>query len=146
MLFRSAAAAVACIVLCGVVPAPAQAAPPSELGETKGKLLWVDFWASWCAPCRVEQPALKDLAKRPGITLYGVAYKDTPEKARAFLDELGNPFARIVADVPGRAAIDWGVTGVPETFVIDGLGVIRQHYSGALSDDDLRNIASLARF
>ena len=74
------------------------------------------------------------MAARKGITLYGVDYKDTPEAARAFLSELGNPFGKINEDRQGRVAIDWGVTGVPETFVIDSKGIIRVHYAGPLND------------
>ena len=74
------------------------------------------------------------MAARGDITLYGIDYKDDPVKARAFLTELGNPFGRINEDRDGRAAIDFGVTGVPETFVIDGNGVIKAHYAGPLSN------------
>jgi len=101
----------------------------------KGKPTIVNFFASWCTPCRVEHPALQALAAKEGITLYGVDYKDTPKAARDFLSELGNPFGKINEDRSGRVAIDWGVTGVPETFVIDGNGVIRVHYAGPLSDE-----------
>jgi len=82
------------------------------------------------------------LSKREGVTLYGVDYKEslygkTEKDARAFLDELGNPFSRIDKDNEGRVAIDWGVTGVPETFVVDAKGVIRVHYAGPLTEDIL---------
>ena len=78
--------------------------------------------------------ALQQLAARRGITLYGIDYKDKPENARAFLSELGNPFGKIDQDQEGRVSIDWGVTGVPETFVIDGKGIIKVHYAGPLDD------------
>lgn len=122
-------------------PAPNFVLPPLD-GESpgftradlaNGHPTVINFWASWCAPCRVEHPQLRALGDR-GVTLYGVAYKDTAEKARGFLNEMTNPFARIVADANGRAAIDWGVSGVPETFVIDGQGIVRLHYSGALTE------------
>jgi cytochrome c biogenesis protein CcmG/thiol:disulfide interchange protein DsbE len=100
----------------------------------------INFWASWCAPCRVEAPVLKDLAERRGVTVYGVVYKDTPDKARAFLTELGNPFAKIVDDREGRVGIDWGVTAVPETFVIDAGGTVRVRFAGALTDEVVRDI------
>jgi cytochrome c biogenesis protein CcmG/thiol:disulfide interchange protein DsbE len=74
------------------------------------------------------------LAARGDITLYGIDYKDNPEKARAFLNELGNPFGRINEDRDGRAAIDFGVTGVPETFVVDGNGMIKAHFSGPINE------------
>jgi cytochrome c biogenesis protein CcmG/thiol:disulfide interchange protein DsbE len=105
----------------------------------------VNFWASWCAPCRVEQPVLEALAAQKGVALYGVVYKDEADKSRGFLDELGNPFSRLIADANGRSAIDWGVTGVPETFVIDGQGIIRQHYSGALTEEDLQRILAASK-
>jgi len=110
-----------------------------------GRPTIVNFWASWCTPCRLEHPALMALAARKGITLYGVDYEDrpprgSPESARAFLDELGNPFGKIDRDSDGRAGIDWGITGVPETFVIDGKGVIRVHYAGPLTDEVLNRL------
>ena len=92
----------------------------------------VNFWASWCAPCRVEHPNLELLAKE-GVTIYGVNYKDTPDKARAFLEELGDPYAGIGADDSGRMALDWGLYGVPETFVIDGDGVVRLRFAGPIT-------------
>ena len=109
-----------------------------ELGQ--GKPIIVNFWASWCVPCRLEHPTLEALAKRQGITLYGVDYKDDPAKARAFLSELGNPFGKINQDKDGRVAIDWGVTGVPETFVIDSKGIVRVHYAGPLNDEALERL------
>ena len=110
----------------------------SDLGQ--GKPIVINFWASWCAPCRIEHPTLEALSKRPGITVYGVDYKEslygkTAKDARDFLTELGNPFSKINQDQPGRVAIDWGVTGVPETFVVDGNGVIRVHYAGPMTDE-----------
>ena len=110
----------------------------AELGQ--GRPVIINFWASWCAPCRIEHSTLESLAAREGITLYGVAYKDDPQKSRAFLSELGNPFGKINQDRDGRVAIDWGVTGVPETFVIDGKGVIRVHYAGPLNEDLLQRL------
>lgn len=104
----------------------------AELGQ--GRPIIVNFWASWCVPCRLEHSALQALAARKGITLYGVDYKDKPEDGRAFLSELGNPFGKINEDREGRVSIDWGVTGVPETFVIDSKGIIRVHYAGPLND------------
>jgi cytochrome c biogenesis protein CcmG/thiol:disulfide interchange protein DsbE len=104
----------------------------AELGQ--GRPIIVNFWASWCVPCRLEHSTLEALAARKGIALYGVDYKDKPENARAFLSELGNPFGKINQDQEGRVSIDWGVTGVPETFVIDSKGIIRVHYAGPLND------------
>ena len=80
---------------------------------------------------------LTTLSRRKDVQLFGLVYKDRPEKARAFLDSVGNPFSRIVIDGSGRAAIDWGVYDVPETFVIDGRGVIRLRFSGPITPEVL---------
>lgn len=97
-----------------------------------GKPALINFFASWCVPCRAEHPLLMQLGKMPGVTLYGIAYKDKPEAAKAFLAELGDPFARVAQDADGRTAIDFGVYGVPETYVIDGQGRIRFRQVGPL--------------
>jgi cytochrome c biogenesis protein CcmG, thiol:disulfide interchange protein DsbE len=109
---------------------------PADL--TAGHVSVVNVFASWCAPCRVEAPQLVELAKVPGVALYGLAQKDKPAATRAFLDEVGNPFSRIARDDDGRASIEWGVYGVPETYVVDGKGIIRLKYVGPLSDDVLK--------
>ncbi len=100
----------------------------------------VNFWASWCGPCRIEHPNLTALAAE-GIAIYGVNYKDDPAKAEAFLAEMGNPYKALVA-IDGRGALEWGVTGVPETFVIAGDGTVITRFSGPLTD---RSIASEIR-
>ena len=92
----------------------------------------VNFWASWCAPCRVEHPTLEQLAAE-GVTIYGVNYKDEPQNAEAFLAELGDPYAAIGADSSGRMALDWGLYGVPETYVVDGDGVVRLRFAGPVT-------------
>lgn len=96
-----------------------------------GEVVLVNFWASWCGPCRAEHPYLEQLAEQ-GIKIYGVNYKDQPDKAIGFLEELGNPFAAVGAD-SGRVGLDWGLYGVPETFVIDGDGVVRLRFAGPIS-------------
>jgi cytochrome c biogenesis protein CcmG/thiol:disulfide interchange protein DsbE len=106
--------------------------PPLEDGAAKltsedfkaGPVV-LNFFASWCVPCRVEHPLLARLAKENGVTLHGIAYKDEPEAARAFLRELGNPFAKVGVDRSGRTGIDFGLTGVPETYIIDTQGHVR---------------------
>ena len=97
----------------------------------------VNFFASWCAPCREEQPALMALARQPGVTLDGIAYKDKPADARRFLDNLGDPYRQIGIDQDGTTAINFGVYGVPETYVIDGTGHIRYRHVGPLSEQDV---------
>ena len=90
----------------------------------------VNFWASWCAPCRAEHPALIDLAGE--VPVYGVNRDVTPEDAIGFLDELGNPFSAVAFDPGGRKSLDWGVYGLPETFVIDGDGKVLFRFAGPI--------------
>ena len=96
-----------------------------------GEVAMVNFFASWCVPCRAEHAYLSALAEETAVPLYGINHRDKPEDAAAWLAELGNPYQRIGAD-PGRAAVEWGVTGVPETFIVDGAGRIRWHHRGPL--------------
>ncbi len=97
----------------------------------------INIWASWCGPCREEHPILMLLSKRTDIRLVGINNKDLPENAKRFLGALGNPFSAVGSDPDGRVTIDWGGYGVPETFIVDGNGVIRHKHVGALSADDL---------
>ncbi|MCK0069994.1 DsbE family thiol:disulfide interchange protein [Kordiimonas laminariae] len=103
-----------------------------------GKPVIVNFFASWCLPCRAEHENLVTLASGYTVDVIGIAYKDDPEASRDFLDELGNPYAAAGVDRDGRLAIDWGVSGVPETFLIDGEGVIRYRHWGPIVGDSLR--------
>jgi cytochrome c biogenesis protein CcmG/thiol:disulfide interchange protein DsbE len=98
-----------------------------------GEVTVVNFWASWCPPCRAEHPVLSELAAS-GVTVYGVNYKDRPEDAAAFLAELGNPYAGLVADSAGRNGLAWGVIAMPETFVIDGQGRVVLHFRGPVTE------------
>jgi cytochrome c biogenesis protein CcmG, thiol:disulfide interchange protein DsbE len=100
---------------------------------TKGKVSVVNFWASWCGPCVEEHPLLVKLSGNPDIHLYGINYKDAAVNARRFLGRYGNPFSTVGVDANGRAAIDWGVYGMPETFVVDGQGVITYKHVGPLT-------------
>ena len=108
----------------------------SDADLRDGEVKLVNFWASWCAPCRAEHPNLERL-KDEGITIYGVNYKDKPAAAMRFLNELGNPFAAIGADDSGRMGIDWGLYGVPETFVIDGEGKVVLRFAGPITERTL---------
>jgi cytochrome c biogenesis protein CcmG, thiol:disulfide interchange protein DsbE len=102
-----------------------------------GHVSVVNFWASWCVPCVQEHPLLVALKERTGVRLYGVNYKDQPAAARRFLGRYGNPFAAVGVDADGRAAIEWGVYGMPETFVIDGKGRIAYKHVGPISAEAL---------
>jgi cytochrome c biogenesis protein CcmG/thiol:disulfide interchange protein DsbE len=125
-------------------PAPEFELPPLYAGEpglstadmkAPGVKL-VNVWASWCVPCRAEHAKITELAAM-GLTVHGLNYKDTEEGAKKFLAELGNPFARIGADRSGRVGIEWGVYGVPETFVIDGEGRIVYKHIGPIQGSDI---------
>jgi cytochrome c biogenesis protein CcmG, thiol:disulfide interchange protein DsbE len=104
----------------------------------KGTVTLVNVWASWCVPCREEHPLLMELASREDVRVVGINYKDDPENARRFLVTLGIPFAAVGADPAGRAAVDWGVYGVPESFLVDGKGTIRLKWIGPLSREALK--------
>ena len=96
----------------------------------------VNIWASWCVPCRAEHPKLVELAEM-GLPVHGINYKDTDANALKFLAELGDPFTLIGADRRGRVGIEWGVYGVPETFVIDGEGRIVYKHIGPIQGSDI---------
>ncbi|MCC0079936.1 MAG: DsbE family thiol:disulfide interchange protein [Rhodobacter sp.] len=103
-----------------------------------GQVTLVNFWASWCPPCRAEHPLVTDLAES-GVTILGVNYRDTPERADDYLAELGNPYAAIGADPRARMGLDWGVVGLPETFVVDGDGNIVMRFAGPLTEAVIAN-------
>lgn len=104
--------------------------------DLKGRVTVVNVWASWCAPCRQEHPLLVDLAKDPSIRVVGINQKDNPDNARRFLGTLGNPYAAVGTDPNGRASIDWGVYGVPETFIVGPDGTIRHKHIGPLTPEN----------
>ena len=125
-------------------PAPAFALPPVQgrmLGlssaELKGEVSLVNVFASWCTACRYEHPLFMRLKEEGVVPIHGLNYKDRPEDAAKWLDTLGDPYTRTGADRDGRVAIDWGVYGVPETFVISKDGVIVHKHIGPVSADDL---------
>ncbi|GAB5376043.1 MAG: DsbE family thiol:disulfide interchange protein [Acuticoccus sp.] len=138
-------------------PAPATTLPPLGAGQPglspalfEGNVTLLNVFASWCAPCRVEHPLLMDLAAMPGVQLVGLNYKDRVPAANAFLAELGNPYRAIGSDPDGRVAIEWGVYGVPETFIVGPDGTIHAKHVGPLTPealagsfgDTLRTLAS----
>ncbi|MFM7531568.1 MAG: DsbE family thiol:disulfide interchange protein [Rubrivivax sp.] len=103
-----------------------------------GKVWVLNVWASWCAPCQQEHPLVIDLAKRTRVPIYGLNYKDQPGNARVWLQRLGNPYVATLIDFDGRVGIDWGVYGVPETFVIDAKGQVRYKHIGPLTEQAVR--------
>ncbi|EEX10399.1 periplasmic protein thiol:disulfide oxidoreductase, DsbE subfamily [Ruegeria lacuscaerulensis ITI-1157] len=127
-----------------------QPAPPVVLAEFPGKqgfddatlrdgqVKLVNYWASWCAPCRAEHPNLEKLAQE-GIPVYGINYKDKLANADAFLSDLGDPYTAIGRDENGRMGLDWGVYGVPETYVIDGDGTIILRFAGPITQRVIEN-------
>ncbi len=134
-------------------PAPLTDLPPVEglvrdgrpipglaAADFKGTVTVLNVWASWCIPCREEAPALVELAKDKRIRLVGLNYKDQPDNARRFLGRFGNPYVAAGADVSGRAGIEWGVYGVPETFVVDRSGTISYKLVGPLTPENLETV------
>lgn len=105
----------------------------------KGRAVVVNFWASWCIPCVEEHPQLVALAKRTGVPIYGVNHKDTPANAHRFIARYGNPFTAVGTDANGRAAIEWGVYGMPETFILDGNGAIAYKHVGPITPESLES-------
>jgi cytochrome c biogenesis protein CcmG/thiol:disulfide interchange protein DsbE len=128
-------------------PVPAQSLPPLVSGKPgidpaslTGEVRLVNFFASWCGPCRVEHPLLMEIGASGTVPLLGVNYKDAPAAAVNWLAQLGDPFERIGRDGDGRVAIDWGVYGVPETYVVDKAGRIQYRHVGPLSREAYRDI------
>ncbi|WP_425053816.1 DsbE family thiol:disulfide interchange protein [Psychromarinibacter sp. S121] len=123
-------------------PAPAFDLPTVEgvgvPGLSRGDLtgnadpVVVNVFASWCVPCRAEHTVLTRMVERDGVRLFGINYKDKPEAARSWLEELGNPYERIGSDLDGRAGIEWGISGVPETFIVAGDGTVLYRYVGPI--------------
>ncbi len=105
--------------------------------DYRGKPWVLNVWASWCVACRQEHEVLKKLARHDNVTLVGLNYKDQIPDARQWLTRLGDPYTLSVVDSDGQVGIDWGVYGVPETFVIDAAGVIRYKHIGPLTDADV---------
>lgn len=126
-------------------PAPKLDLPPLREGEAAltdallrtGKPVLVNFFASWCTPCLAEHPLFTRLAEREGAAIIGIAWKNKPGEARAWLKRLGDPFKYAGLDLEGRTGLDWGLSGVPETYLIDGQGVVRHHYRGPITERDL---------
>ena len=103
-----------------------------KLQAHAGNVIYIDFWSSWCVPCRQEHPILMELAKNDNINVIGINYKDTKKNAKSFLEELGNPYNKIIFDNKGTVSIEWGAYGVPESFLINKNKVIKK-YIGPLN-------------
>jgi len=113
---------------------PAKQLSPADL---RGKVWLFNVWASWCTSCREEHPVLLELSRQGGVPIYGMDYKDQPGDAQAVLDRHGNPYVETVVDRDGRVGIDYGVYGVPETYLIDKNGIIRLKHTGPVTPDVL---------
>lgn len=116
---------------------PTVADPSRSIGtdQLRNRVTLLNVWASWCVSCRAEHPLLVDLARRGGVAIYGLNYKDTRADAQRWLATLGNPYTASAFDEDGRVGIEWGVYGVPETFVIDSQGIIRHKHTGPITAD-----------
>lgn len=117
--------------------APTEKLSPADL---KGKVWLFNVWASWCASCREEHEILNQFAEQQAVTIVGLNYKDEPNAAKNWLSSLGNPYDITIMDQDGRIGIDWGVYGVPETFVIDKEGVVRYKHTGQISSSDIQTV------
>lgn len=127
--------------LPGIALAPIKGGSPQTVAQTvKGPAL-VNFFFSTCVPCTIEAPQLMKL-KQNGIQLVGVAYKDEPGNTLAFLDRLGNPFSDVLVDRQGDAGIEFGITGAPETFIVDAKGQIVAKHVGVISDADVADLTA----
>ena len=111
---------------------------PTDKDLLSPQIKFVNFWASWCAPCRVEHPILEKIAKL-NHTVIGINYKDEPEKALEFLENLGDPYSKIGADLSGRNGLEWGLYGVPETFIVGADGKIIMRHAGPITSSIFKN-------
>jgi cytochrome c biogenesis protein CcmG/thiol:disulfide interchange protein DsbE len=108
-------------------------APPVTMAQFQGRWTLVNVWGTWCAECHIEHPVLLDIQREGKVAILGLDYKDDDAAALRWLEELGNPYDAVAADREGRAAIDFGVYGAPETFLVDPQGIIRHKQVGAVS-------------
>ena len=115
--------------------------PAATLSDSdlRGKVSVLNIWATWCVSCRAEHTVLLQLARESTVDIYGLNYKDERPAAQQWLQQLGDPYAANAFDADGRAGIDWGVYGAPETFIMDKQGIVRHKHIGPLSVDDLNN-------
>ena len=112
-------------------------AAPSGPRDLAGKVWVLNAWASWCAPCREEMPVLAELSREAGVPIVGLNYKDQPDAARRMLVK-ANPYERTLLDSDGRVGLDYGVYGLPETFIVDAKGIVRYKHTGPLTREQAR--------
>lgn len=127
-------------------PAPEFALPvlgePERIitgADLRGEPYLLNVWGSWCPACRDEHPVITELANSGRVKVIGYDYKDTPEDAQRWLEQYGNPYALVIADQDGLAALDWGIYGAPETFLVDAQGVVRWKYIGPITPEVVEN-------
>ncbi len=125
--------------IAGMTHNDGQAMPAFDPSLFHGKITVVNVWASWCVPCRDEHPFITKLSNDPRVQLQGINYKDKPANAMRFLSQYGNPYDHVGADERGRAAIDWGVYGIPETFLVGPDRVIRFKHAGPINAQILKD-------
>ncbi len=120
------------------LPALRPGEPPLTDADLRtGKPVIVNFFASWCTPCLAEHPLFTRLREREGATIVGIAWKNKRDDALPWLKRLGDPYQLAGLDLAGKTGLDWGLSGVPETYLIDGTGIVRRHYRGPITERDL---------
>jgi len=121
---------------------PTLTAPKQNISKAdlKGKVWMLNVWASWCVACRAEHPVLNEIARMKIVDIYGLNYKDEKRDADNWLKRLGNPYVVNMVDRNGSVGIDFGVYGVPESFIIDGEGIVRHKFTGPISYEDIKNV------
>ena len=113
--------------------------------ELKPEIVLINFFATWCKPCRDEHSYIKKFSEQKKIRVIGINYKDNPEKTIKWLNDLGNPYSDVLLDKKGQIAIDWGVYGIPETFVVNSNGIIKYRQAGPITKKIYRKINSLIK-
>lgn len=121
-----------------VLPKLSQPSQTIDLKALEGRVALVNVWASWCVACRSEVSLIAELSQRTGVPVIGMNYKDKPADAKRWLKRFGDPFAVVAVDQSGQTGIDWGVSGVPETFVVDAKGMIRYKVVGPITEEEMR--------
>ena len=113
--------------------------------ELKSEIVLINFFATWCKPCRDEHSYIKKFSEQKKIRVIGINYKDNPEKTIKWLNDLGNPYSDVLLDKKGQIAIDWGVYGIPETFIVNSNGIIKYRQAGPITKKIYRKINSLIK-